>query len=138
VSYRVHPHDRRVTSPPWVLECRLLLRLRRCSTAAGHAVTHAQRVVTAPACARTLRRAVTGRAGRGRPGKPRATRAVHRAEPALWPWAMHAVHTGRASAVGVGHARLCNWAERGFGSVAVELVFHFPNIFNFLQIKKFV
>jgi hypothetical protein len=39
----------------------------------------------------------------------------------------------RAGAVGVDHVPLCNWAERGFGPVAVELVFHFLNIFKFLQ-----
>jgi hypothetical protein len=38
--------------------------------------------------------------------------------------------------VGVGHVPLCKWAERGFGSVAVKLVFHFSNIFKFLQILK--
>jgi hypothetical protein len=95
VSYHLHPHARRVTSPSWVLERRLLLRLRRCSAAAGCATMRAWRAVTALACA---------------------------------------VNTGRASALGMGHAPLCNWAERGFGPVAVELVFHFLNIFKFLQI----
>jgi hypothetical protein len=33
--------------------------------------------------------------------------------------------------VDMGCALLYNWAERGFGPVAVELVFYFPNIFNF-------
>jgi hypothetical protein len=108
----LHPHARRVASPPWVLESRLLLRLCHCSTTAGRATTRAQRAVTAPVCAH----AVTGR---GRPGKP---------------WAARAVHTGRASTVGVGHAALCNWAKCGFGPVAVELVFHFPNIFKLLRI----
>jgi hypothetical protein len=119
VSYRLHPHARRVASPPWVLECRLLLHLHHCSSAAGHAATRAQRTVTTSVCARALRRTIAGRAGRGRPDKP---------------WVTRAVHTGRASAVGVGHAPLCKWAEHGFGPVAVELVFHFPNIFKFLQI----
>jgi hypothetical protein len=55
VSYRLHPHARRVTSPPWVLERRLLLRLRRCSAAASHTATHARRASTlglghAPLC----------------------------------------------------------------------------------------
>jgi hypothetical protein len=54
------------------------------------------------------------------------------------PWAACAVYTGRADAVDVGRALLYNWAERGFGPVTVELVFYFPNIFKFLQIKKFV
>jgi hypothetical protein len=114
VSYRPPPHARRVASPPWMLERRLLLHLHYCSAAAGRAVTHARRAVTAPLCARA-----PCRAGRGWPGKP---------------WATHAVHMGRAGAVGMGHAPLCNWAERAFGPVAVELVFHFPNIFKYLQI----
>jgi hypothetical protein len=35
VSYRLHPHARRVGSPPWVLERRLLLHLHHCSAAVG-------------------------------------------------------------------------------------------------------
>jgi hypothetical protein len=94
VSYRLHPHARRVASPPWVLERRRLLHLRRCSAAAGRAATRTRRAVTAPArCAHGPSR----RCERG----PRA---------------------------------LCNWAKRSFGPVAVGLVFHFPNIFKFLQI----
>jgi hypothetical protein len=65
-----------------------------------------------------------------------AARVVHRAEPALWPWATRPVHTGRASAVGVGHTRLCNWAERGFGPVAVELNFLFFEYIEFLANSK--
>jgi hypothetical protein len=64
--------------------------------------------------------------------RPRPSRAV----PA-WPWAAHA---GRASTVSPGCARvamgrapawplaapaLCDWAERGFGPVALELAFIF-------------
>jgi hypothetical protein len=94
VSYRLHPHARRVASPTWVLEHHLLLHLRHCS-------------------------AVAGRAGRGQPVKP---------------WATRVVQTGRAGAVDVGYALLCNWAERGFGPMVVELVFYFPNIFKSLQI----
>jgi hypothetical protein len=48
------------------------------------------------------------------------------------------VAVGCARTMHVGHAPLCNWAERGFGPVAVELVFHFLNIFKFLQIEKFL
>jgi hypothetical protein len=119
VSYRLHPHARRVASPSWVLERLPLVHLRHGSTAAGRAAMRAWRAVTAPVCARAPRRAVASRAGRVRPGKP---------------WATCAVYMGRASAVDVGHALLCNWAERGFDPVAVELVFYFLNIFKFLQI----
>jgi hypothetical protein len=86
-----------------------LLHLRHGSATAGRAVPRARRAVTAPVC----------RVGRGRPGKP---------------WATCAVHMGRAGAVDVGRTLLCNWAERGFGPVAVELVFYFSNIFKSLQI----
>jgi hypothetical protein len=48
------------------------------------------------------------------------------------------VAVGCARTMHVGHAPLCNWAERGFGPVAVELVFHFLNIFKFLQIENFL
>jgi hypothetical protein len=114
VSYRLHPHARRVTSLPWMLERRLLLRLRRCSATAGRAATCTRRAMIAPACAHAPRRAC-----RGRPSKS---------------WATRAVHMGQAGAMGVGHAPLCNWAERGFSPVTVELVFYFLNIFKFLQI----
>jgi hypothetical protein len=70
--------------------------------------------VTAPACA-TLRRAVAGRAGRGWPSKRRP----------------RAVHVGRANAMSVGHTPLCNWAEREFGPVTLDLVFL---IFEYIQI----
>jgi hypothetical protein len=99
VIYRLHPHARRVTSPPWVLECRLLLHLRRCSTAAGRAATHARRAVTALACARAPchrgpRALCTGssqRCGRG----PRAL--CTRAEPALWAWGTCHCATGSSA-----------------------------------------
>jgi hypothetical protein len=119
VSYRLLPHARQVASPTWVLERLPLLHLCHGSTAADHATMRAGRAVTAPVCARAQHRAVAGRAGRGRTGKP---------------WAACAMHTGRVGAVDVGHALLCNWAERGFGPVAVELVFYFLNIFKSLQI----
>jgi hypothetical protein len=119
MSYRLHPHARRVASPPWVLERLPLLHLHHSRAAAGRAATLARRAVTAPVCARAPRRAVAGRAGRGQPGKL---------------WAACVVHTGRTGAVDVGHVLLCNWAERGFGPVAVELVFYFPNIFKSSQI----
>jgi hypothetical protein len=32
-------------------------------------------------------------------------------------------HTGRADAVSMGHTPLCNWAEREFGLVILDLVF---------------
>jgi hypothetical protein len=119
VSYRLHPHAWQVASPQWVLERFPLLHLRHGSAATGRAAMRTRRAVTAPVCARAQRRAVAGRAGRGRPDKL---------------WAACAVHTGRASAVDMGHALLCNWAERGFGPVIVELVFYFLNIFKSLQI----
>jgi hypothetical protein len=56
VSYRLHPHVRWVSSPPWVLERVPLLHLRQGS---------AQRAVTAPVCARAQRHAIIGRACRG-------------------------------------------------------------------------
>jgi hypothetical protein len=46
MSYRLHPHARRVTSPSWVLKHRLLLRLHRCSAAAGRATTRTRSAVT--------------------------------------------------------------------------------------------
>jgi hypothetical protein len=78
VSYHLHPRAQWVASPPWVLERRRFLHLRHCSATAGRAVTRARRAVTAPACARALRRVVAGRASRGRPSKPWATRCGHR------------------------------------------------------------
>jgi hypothetical protein len=92
-----------------VLEHLPLLHLRHSSTATGHTVTCTRRAVTAPVCARKPPCAAESRA-------------------------TCTVHTGRASAVEVGHTLLYNWAERGFGPVAVELVFYFPNTFKFLQI----
>jgi hypothetical protein len=102
-----------------MLEHLPLLHLCHSSVAAGRATTRARRAVTAPVWARAPRRAVAVRASRGRPGKPSAACAVP---------------TGRAGTVDVGHALLCNWAERGFGLVAVELIFYFLNIFKSLQI----
>jgi hypothetical protein len=67
-------------------------------------------------------------------GSATAGRAATRARRGHPPWATCAMHTGRAGAVDVGHALLCNWVERGFGPVAVELVFYFSNIFKSLQI----
>jgi hypothetical protein len=107
--------SRAVASPPWVLEHHPLLHLRHGSPTAGRAATRARRAVTAPVCARAPRRAVAGHAGRGRPSKP---------------WVTCAVHTGRAGAVDVGHALLCNWAEHGFGPVAVELFFSIFRIYS--------
>jgi hypothetical protein len=69
VSCHLHPLARRVASLPWMLECLPLLHLRHSSAVVGRATTRARRVVTAPVCAHAQRRAVAGRAGRGRPGK---------------------------------------------------------------------
>jgi hypothetical protein len=76
VSYRLHPHARRVTSLPWVFERRLLLRLRGCSAASGRA---------APS---RVAQAEVGPANCG----PRAL--CTRAEPALWAWATSHCATG--------------------------------------------
>jgi hypothetical protein len=69
VSCRLHPLARRVASPPWVLERLPLLHLLHGSATAGRATMRARRVVTAPVCACTQRRAVAGRVSRGWPGK---------------------------------------------------------------------
>jgi hypothetical protein len=60
-------------------------------------------------------------AGRGRTG-PRARVAMG---------CICVVHVGRADAVSVGHAPLCNWAKREFGPVTLDLVFL---IFEYIQI----
>jgi hypothetical protein len=44
---------------------------------------------------------------------------------------------GRAH-VAVGRAPLCIRAERGFGPEALKLIFLFSDLFNSLQIQKFV
>jgi hypothetical protein len=49
-----------------------------------------------------------------------------------------AVRVGRADAAGVGQALLCIWAERGFGPETLKLIFLFSDLFNSLQIQKFV
>jgi hypothetical protein len=87
VSYRLHPHARRVASPPWVLECHLLLHLCHCSAAAGRAATRTRRAVTAPVCACAPRRAVTGCAGKAGLASRGPCALCTRAEPALWAWA---------------------------------------------------
>jgi hypothetical protein len=114
VSYRLHPLARRVASPSWMLEHLPLLHLRHGSTAAGLAATRAQRAVTAPVCTRAQRRAVAGRAGRGRPGKPWAACATQ-AEAKLG-------HTRAAQADCAGTVQL---GRSGFGPVIVELFFLF-------------
>jgi hypothetical protein len=73
--------------------------------------------VTAPACA-TLRRAILGRAAHA--GR---ARAVNTGRARVGVCRARAVHMGRADAASVGQVSLCNWAERGFGSVTLELVF---------------
>jgi hypothetical protein len=75
VSCRLHPLARWVASPPWMLKRLTLFHLRHGSAATGRTAMRAQRAVTAPVCARAQRRAVAGRAGRGRPGK--AVGCVH-------------------------------------------------------------
>jgi hypothetical protein len=67
----LHPHARRVASPPWVLESRLLLRLCHCSTTAGRATTRAQRAVTAPVCAHAASRRHGPRPARQAVGRAR-------------------------------------------------------------------
>jgi hypothetical protein len=47
-----------------------------------------------------------------------------------------AVHMGRADATSVGQAPLCNWAERGFGPVTLELVFLFSDYIQILANLK--
>jgi hypothetical protein len=105
-----------------------------CSAAAvRHARAHAvRRALRGPA---ELGRARC--AGRGQP-RPRL----------VWLWAAHAVRasaasTGRAH-VAVGHApawpraapALCNWAERGFGPVALDLNFIFSEYIQFIANSK--
>jgi hypothetical protein len=69
MSCHLHPLARRVASLSWMLERLPLLHLRHGSTTTSCAAMRARRAVTAPVCTRTQRRAVVGRAGRGRPGK---------------------------------------------------------------------
>jgi hypothetical protein len=59
----------------------------------------------------------TGRAPRGRGPCPR-------------------VAVGRARTVHVGHASLCNWAEREFGLVALKLIFLFSEYIQILANLK--
>jgi hypothetical protein len=42
------------------------------------------------------------------------------------------------AASGMGQAPLCIWAERGFGPETLKLIFLFSDLFNSLQIQKFV
>jgi hypothetical protein len=62
-------------------------------------------------------------------GSPSSATAAHNVGRPSW-----AAHAGRASAA---HT-LCDWAERGFGPVAPGLNFIFSDLFNLLQIQKFV
>jgi hypothetical protein len=75
------------------------------------------RAVTAPTSA-TLRRAIVGRAAHA--GR---ARAVNTGRARVGVCRARAVHMGRADAASVGQVPLCNWAERGFGPVTLELVF---------------
>jgi hypothetical protein len=49
----------------------------------------------------------------------------------------HTVHVGQADAVSVGHAPLCNWAEREFGPVTLDLVFLISEYIQILVNLKF-
>jgi hypothetical protein len=107
VSYLLLPHGRRVVSPPFASPPPLWHRRRpesgdRSGCAAPSRATQAE---AGPASA--------GRALRTR-AAPRV--AVGRAR---------AVHVGRADAADVGQAPLCIWVERGFGPVALKLIFLF-------------
>jgi hypothetical protein len=46
--------------------------------------------------------------------------------------------TGPSRRCGRGPRALCNWAERGFGQWHLIIFLYFLNIFNSLQIQKFV
>jgi hypothetical protein len=62
------------------------------------------------------------RAGRGRLGERRPRAApTDRARAAMG--RARTVHVGRADAVSVGQVLLCNWPERDFSPVTLELVF---------------
>jgi hypothetical protein len=47
------------------------------------------------------------------------------------------VAVGRTRTVHVGHAPLCNWAEREFGPVALKLIFLFSEYIQILVNLKF-
>jgi hypothetical protein len=49
-----------------------------------------------------------------------------------------AVRVGRTNATGVGQVPLCIWVERGFSPEALKLIFLFSDLFNSLQIQKFL
>jgi hypothetical protein len=70
VSYRLHPHARWLASPPWVLEQRLLLHLRRDRSSVRSRV--------APSWAAQAEAGPTSRGLRA---------LCTRAKPALWAWA---------------------------------------------------
>jgi hypothetical protein len=79
-----------------------------------------------------VRQAWTGRAGPRALCRPRAsTRRTHVAVGRAC-----AVHMGRADAASVGQAPLCNWVERGFGPVTLELVFLFSDYIQILANLK--
>jgi hypothetical protein len=102
-----------------------------CRAAAAHCT--AVRVARARAAPPA---ALAGRAGprrgppalrRPRPSTGRVRMAVGRAR---------AVHVGRADTARVGQVPLCNWAERGFGPVTLELVFLFSEYIQILTNLK--
>jgi hypothetical protein len=47
-----------------------------------------------------------------------------------------AVRVGRAYTASVGQVPLCNWAERGFGPVALKLIFLFSEYIQILANLK--
>jgi hypothetical protein len=118
VSYLLLPHARRVASPLWVLDRRRLRRLHRCGVATGRAVTRAQErwsLRRAPCCVAPSR----AEASPASAGRALRTRAVTRVAVGR----ARAVHMGQADAMSVGHAPQCNWAQREFSPVTLDLVF---------------
>jgi hypothetical protein len=84
----------------------------------------------------TVRQAWTGRAGphRGPPALLRPRLSTGRARVAVG--RACAVHVGRADVASVGQAPLCNWVERGFGLVRLELVFLFSDYIQIIANLK--
>jgi hypothetical protein len=78
------------------------------------------------------------RAGRGRPSERRPRPRGRGSCARVAVGGARTVHVHRANAAGVGQVPLCIWAERGFGPEALKLIFLFSDLFNSLQIQKFV
>jgi hypothetical protein len=101
------------------LSCTAMVLPEPCLPIAGAAVAR-------PCCRITAagRTVATGASCTMPAGRPRVMGCYHRCGPhPAWLWAMRA---------------LCKQAVSGFGPLAVELFFYFPNIFKFLQIQKIV